>query len=142
MAEAILQRHGVAHYRSHPDHRDALRQLLKLLDGHPLALEIVLANLTRQEPQELLDAFSGGAAGIDATTSGELWQDKTASLLRCVEYSHSNLSPDAQALLTCLAPFTGVFNADWLPQYSAQLKGQPALAHLPYDRWGRCCKRG
>jgi tetratricopeptide (TPR) repeat protein len=135
MAEAILQRHNAAHYRSHPDHRDALRQLLKLLDGYPLALEIVLANLARQTPQAVLDAFSGGAAGIDADSSGELWQDKTASILRCVEYSHSNLSPAAQALLACLAPFTGVINANWLPQYTAQLQKEAALADLPFEQW-------
>jgi hypothetical protein len=136
LAERILQRAGVAHYRSHPDHRDALRQLLKLLDGYPLALEVVLANLARQTPGDVLAAFTQGLAELDAATSGDLWQDKTRSILRCVEYSHSNLAPEAQALLACLAPFTSVVNTSWLPQYSAQLRAQPALAKLPFDQWG------
>ncbi|MCP4423653.1 MAG: CHAT domain-containing protein, partial [Chloroflexi bacterium] len=141
LTERILKRYGVAHYRSDEAHRDDLRQLLKLLDGYPLALEVVLANLQRQTPGEVLAAFTEGEGGIDAETEREtedgsgLWKDKTKSILRCVEYSHSNLSPEAQALLGCLAPFTGVINADWLPQYTAQLKAQPALAGLPYEQW-------
>ncbi|MCB9446272.1 MAG: tetratricopeptide repeat protein [Ardenticatenaceae bacterium] len=103
---------------------------------------MVLANLARQTPGAVLAAFTGGDAAIDplAPRTGDprgrpLWQDKTKSILRCVEYSHSNLSPEAQALLGCLAPFTGVINANWLPQYTAQLKEQAALANLPFARW-------
>ncbi|MCP4426125.1 MAG: tetratricopeptide repeat protein, partial [Chloroflexi bacterium] len=141
LTERILKRYGVAHYRSDEAHRDDLRQLLKLLDGYPLALEVVLANLQRQTPGEVLAAFTGGEAGVDTPASrGDhpgrpLWEDKTKSILRCVEYSHSNLSPEAQALLGCLAPFTGVINTGWLGQYTAQLKAQPPLAGLPYDQW-------
>ncbi|MBK7180859.1 MAG: CHAT domain-containing protein [Chloroflexi bacterium] len=141
LAQRILNRLGRGGLPADPQHGDAFRQLLKLLDGYPLALEIVLANLAarpgqpQQTPAALLAAFSGGDAGIDAAAGGDLWQDKTKSLLRCIEYSHSNLSADAQALLACLAPFTGVFDADWLAQYTAQLKAQPALAALPYERW-------
>ena len=36
----------------------------------------------------------------------------------------------------CLAPFTGVVNLDFLEQYTARLREQPALASLPFDRWG------
>jgi len=135
LAQRILNGLGLRDLPADPAQGNAFRQLLKLLDGYPLALEIVLANLARQTAADLLAAFSGGDAGIDAAAGGDLWQDKTKSLLRCIEYSHSNLSADAQALLACLAPFTGVFNANLLPQYTAQLKAQPALAGLPYERW-------
>jgi tetratricopeptide (TPR) repeat protein len=136
LAQRIVTRLGQPELPASAADGPAFDKLLKLLDGYPLALEIVLANLARQSAADLLAAFSGGAAGIDAAhTPGDLWQDKTKSLLRCVEYSHSNLSPAAQTLLACLAPFTGVFNADWLPQYTAQLQAQPALADLPFDRW-------
>jgi tetratricopeptide (TPR) repeat protein len=142
LAQRIVTRLGQPDLPASAADGPAFGQLLKLLDGYPLALEIVLANLARQSAGDLLAAFSGGAAGIDAARTadaadakGDLWQDKTKSLLRCVEYSHSNLSPAAQTLLACLAPFTGVFNADWLPQYTAQLQAQPALADLPFDRW-------
>jgi tetratricopeptide (TPR) repeat protein/type II secretory pathway predicted ATPase ExeA len=136
LTERILQKIGQADLPADPDHAEPLRQLLKLLAGYPLALEVILPNLARQRPAGLLAAFTGGVGGLDKETSGELWQDKTTSILRCVEYSHSNLSPAAQALLMCLFPFTGVVNAEWLHQYTQQLQQQPALAELPYEQWG------
>ncbi|MAT98651.1 MAG: Tfp pilus assembly protein PilF [Anaerolineaceae bacterium] len=145
LAKEILQRHKTDHYLADEVERPALTQLLKLLDGHPLALEIVLPNLSRQTPTELLAAFTEGDVGVDVATGsagGEVWQDKTASILRCVEYSHSNLSPQAQALLACLAPFTGVFRAEWLPQYTEQLQQQPELADLPFDEWQTVLQEG
>ncbi|MCB0000496.1 MAG: hypothetical protein KDE56_32240, partial [Anaerolineales bacterium] len=142
----ILQRHQADHYLADAAERPALTHLLKLLDGHPLALEIVLPNLSRQTPTHLLAAFTQGDEGIDAKTSEVLKtsevSDKTASILRCVEYSHSNLSPGAQALLACLTPFTGVVNTSWLTLYTQQLQQQPALASLPFDEWPTVLQEG
>ena len=92
---------------------------------------MVLANLKGQTPTEVLKALQEGLAGIDKGDS----QSKTESILRCIDYSHSNLSPEAQGLLTCLAPFMSVINAEFLPQYTERLRQQPSLAHLPFDRW-------
>ncbi|HCF83695.1 MAG TPA: hypothetical protein DEV72_00640, partial [Ktedonobacter sp.] len=50
-------------------------------------------------------------------------------------YSHSNLSPEAQFLLLCLAPFTSVIVLGIFDQYTFYLKRQPALATLPIERW-------
>ena len=113
--------------------------MLKLLDGYPLALEVVLPNLARQTPAEVLAALVSGAPGIEAgevdLTHPDI-QKKTQSILHCIGYSHSNLSPDAQTLLLCLAPFTGVIYLNGLEDYTEQLRQQPALAQLPFDRWG------
>jgi tetratricopeptide (TPR) repeat protein len=49
-------------------------------------------------------------------------QDKTTSILKCVEYSHSNLSESAQQLLLCLAPFSGFIWRDGIPLYAEELK--------------------
>lgn len=119
LADRVLERHGATHYREEPD----FRRLLKLLQGYPLALEVVLANLARQTPTEVLTTLQADA------------QEKTESILRCVDYSHSNLSPEAQGLLLCLAPFTSVVWEDMLEKYTAQLWEQPALADLPFERW-------
>jgi tetratricopeptide (TPR) repeat protein len=91
----------------------------------------VLKNLARQTPAQVLAGLQAGDVSLDAGDS----QEKTESILRCIDYSHSNLSPEAQGLLVCLAPFVGVINAAVLPQYSEFLRAQPALAHLPFDRW-------
>ena len=132
LADRILARHNATGYRDDPAMQQDLQRLITLLDGHPLALEVVLGNLAKQTPAEVLAALQSGDVGVDSAVSTE---DKTKSILACINYSHSNLSPDAQQLLLCLAPFTGVINREWLPQYTEQLKAQPALAHLPFHCW-------
>jgi tetratricopeptide (TPR) repeat protein len=132
LAERVLERHV-----TDPKRRVAYRQdeafgrLLKLLAGYPLPLEVVLANLVRQTPTEVLAALQAGDVNLDAPGAA----DKTDSILRCIDYAHSVLDPAAQELLLCLAPFSGVIFAEFFPQYIEQLKEQPALAHLPFDQW-------
>jgi hypothetical protein len=132
LAERILERYGKTAYRSDADHRDAFRELLKLLDGYPLALEVVLANLQRQTPTEVLTALQEADVNLDPNAEAG---DKTQSIVQCIEYSHSNLSPAAQELLLCLAPFTGVVRTEWLGNYVKQLQQQPQLAHLDHSLW-------
>ncbi len=115
LAEAILQRLGKSHYRSGEAHREPFRQLLKLLGGYPLAMEVVLNNLQGQTPAQVLDALTQADVALDKDADTG---DKTKSILRCIDYSHGNLSPLAQDVLLCLAPFTGVVHTSWLPQYT------------------------
>jgi tetratricopeptide (TPR) repeat protein len=133
LADRILLRHGVGRYRT-----DAhLRQLLRLLDGCPLALEVVLSGLARQEPRRILEALGRGEESIDVPGSDEdQVAQRTRSLLACIGYSHSNLSPEAQRLLLCLAPFAGVIHRERLVvDYTERLKLQPGSASLPFERW-------
>jgi tetratricopeptide (TPR) repeat protein len=126
LAERILGRHQATDYRTDA----AFLELMKLLDGFPLALEVVLANLAKQSPQAVLDALRAGDVALDQGTS----QTKTESILRCIDHSHSNLAPEAQGLLACLAPFSAVLNTPNLSRYMDYLRQQPALAHLPWER--------
>ena len=103
-----------------------------MLDGFPLALEVVLANLTHQTPTEVLAALQAGDVSIDPKSDS---QDKTESILRWIHYSHSNLSPEAQQLLLCLAPFTSVIDTGMLDNYTKHLRQQPVLAALQFERW-------
>jgi tetratricopeptide (TPR) repeat protein len=134
LADLVLERHGAARYRSDPD----LRRLLALLNGYPLALEVLLPNLARQTPAEVLAALWSGAPGLEG---GEIdlaspdIEKKTQSILHCIAYSHANLSPEAQTLLLCLAPFTGVIYLGGLEAYTEVLRRQPLLAALPFERW-------
>jgi tetratricopeptide (TPR) repeat protein len=127
LANLILARHKVSHYGKDPD----LLKLLKLLDGFPLALEVILANLARQTPTEVLTALQSG----DTTLQAGKGQARTENILRCVDYSYSNLAPDIQSLLLCLAPFTSVIFQPTLDLYVTALKQQSALASLPFERW-------
>ncbi|MEO6890614.1 MAG: CHAT domain-containing protein, partial [Ktedonobacteraceae bacterium] len=127
LADLILEHHKVTKYRTD----EGLRHLLKLLDGFPLALAVVLSNLAHQTPKEVLTALQAGDVALDTGDP----EDKTRSILRCIDYSHSNLSPEAQNVLLCLAPFTSVFNTVPLKNYTDHLKQQPTLSTFPFERW-------
>ncbi len=127
LVNQILNRHQIkAGYKR----QDDFKKLLSLLAGYPLALQVVLQNLTSKTPTDILTALTAGDSAIDLNST-----DKTQSILRCIEYSHSNLSADAQQLLLCLAPFVGVIHIGLLPRYTEQLKQQPVLAYLPFEKW-------
>ncbi len=102
----------------HKNNNDGdFQKLMKLLAGYPLAMEVVLANLRRQSPGEVLGALRLADVGLDGAG-----QDKTTSILKCVEYSHSNLSESAQQLLLCLAPFSSFIWRDGIPLYAEELR--------------------
>jgi tetratricopeptide (TPR) repeat protein len=126
LADRILERLGVPQYRQDEN----VLRLLDLLDGYPLPMEVVLANLADETPTQVLAALQAGDEAIDMRS-----ERKTESILRCIGYSHSNLSPDAQQILACLAPFTSVLDTKQLPNYTTHLRQQPVLARLPFDRW-------
>ncbi len=132
LAERVLRAGDALHYRSDPAHQQAFDRLMKLLAGHPLAIQAVLGGLAGQTPAEALAALEGGELG--ELPADEL-ADKSRNVLASVHYAYSNVDPGAAALLACLAPFSGAVNADWLPQYTQRLQAQPALADLPFDRW-------
>jgi len=126
LANRILKRYKAVKYHQDPDYH----RILKLLNGFPLALEVVLANLANHTPIEVLSALQVGDVSLDKDT-----QDKTTSILRCIEYSYSNLEPELQQLLLCLAPFTSAFWQNNLKHYSTCLRQQPILDGLPFECW-------
>jgi len=127
LAERVLGRHGAMRYRKDP----ALADLLKLLAGFPLAIQVVLANLARQTPQQVLDALRAGQVDLDHGDPA----DKTQSIIACVEYGFGHLAPAQQTLLLCLAPFASVLYQPILQGYREQLSQQPGLQDLPFDQW-------
>jgi tetratricopeptide (TPR) repeat protein len=127
LADRILERYKATRYRKDEN----LPRLLKLLAGFPLALEVVLTNLAHQTPAEVFAALQAGDVKIDPKSNT---QERTKSILLCIDYSHSNLSPEAQQLLLCLAPFASVFDTDMLELYTHHLGQQPTLNTLPLER--------
>ncbi|PID56580.1 Tfp pilus assembly protein PilF, partial [candidate division KSB3 bacterium] len=132
LAERILQRRV-----ADPAQRSAFRtdtsfaRLLNLLDRFPLALEVVLSNLKSQTPQQILAALQGGDRRLDSQDQS----DKTRSILACIDYAHSNLSPEAQSLLLCFAPFSSVIWIKLFGEYVRHLQEEPDLRALPLEDW-------
>ncbi|BAZ31896.1 hypothetical protein NIES4074_43690 [Cylindrospermum sp. NIES-4074] len=117
LADKILERNLPAH-KINVIRQDAdFQKLMNLLAGYPLAMEVVLGNLPKQSPQEILQGLQGADVNLDVVS-----EDKTKSILKCVEYSHSNLSEEAQKLLLCLAPFSGFIFRGSIPNYIKQLQ--------------------
>ncbi len=106
------------------------KRLMKLLAGYPLAMAVVLANLKQQTPQEILEKLQ--AADISLDTGSE---EKTESILKCVEYSHSNLSPEAQKLLLCLAPFSSFIDRRVIPNYAERLQLLEPFKNYPFEQF-------
>jgi tetratricopeptide (TPR) repeat protein len=97
-------------------------RLMKLLAGYPLAMEVVLRNLKNQTPEQILASLQVADVNLDSGSD-----EKTESILKCVEYSHSNIAPELQEVLLCLAPFTSFIDRENIPQYVAKLQEQEAL---------------
>ena len=85
LAEKIIKRVNSDRLLDELEADEDFARLMNLLAGYPLAMEVVLANLKNQTPQEILENLA--KANIDP--GGE---DKTNNILKCIEYSHSNLS--------------------------------------------------
>ncbi|WP_425213888.1 CHAT domain-containing protein, partial [Tumidithrix helvetica] len=121
LADRILEQH-VAPERIESVRADEdFKRLMKVLAGYPLAMEVVLANLKRQTPKQILTALQAADIDLDKGSDKD-GEDKTSSILKCVEYSHSNLSESAQKLLLCLAPFSGFIRRDVIHSYAAELQ--------------------
>ncbi|WP_052418739.1 tetratricopeptide repeat protein [Methanolacinia paynteri] len=103
--------------------------ILKLLDGYPMAMEVILPNLKSRKPTEVLDALKEG----DITLDRKGVTGRTESLIQSVEYSFSNLPEDQQDVLLCLAPFTSVIHKNILEIYIKRLCEQPATTQLTFE---------
>ena len=131
LAEAILQRqvkdpNRIAQLRQEED----FRRLVQVLAGYPLAMEVVLANLKQKSAKEILDALQ--VADVQLNVGGE---DKTNNILKRVEYSHSNLSEQAQQLLVCLAPFSSFIDRAVLKIYGKCLQQLEPFAAYPFEQF-------
>lgn len=105
-------------------------KLMKILAGYPLAMEVVLANLKNLSSQEILVKLEAADINLDTVS-----EDKTQSILKCVEYSHSNLSESAQKLLLCLAPFSGFILRDAISNYAKQLQKLEPFKDYNFDKF-------
>ncbi len=98
-------------------------------DEHFQWLMKVLANLKNQSPALVLAGLQAADITMDSNS-----EDKTKSILKCGAYSHSNLSPDPQRLLLCLAPFSGFIFLGGIPHYTQELQKLAPFQDYPFDK--------
>jgi predicted ATPase/class 3 adenylate cyclase len=83
--------------------REALLEMIHLLDGLPLALELAAARLALLSPQQLLDRLQGSTDMLRDDRPDR--PDRHRSLVGTVDWSLSLLDPPARALFTRLGAF-------------------------------------
>lgn len=79
-------------------------RLMALLGGFPLAIKSIIPNLQYKLPKQILTELNDGLTNLE---TGNI-EEKTESIIRCIEYAYSNLSEEVQQMLVLLAPFTTV----------------------------------
>jgi tetratricopeptide (TPR) repeat protein len=142
LAHCILERNNIVGYQQDEGEEgkehESLRDLLKLLDGFPLAIEVVLVNLGQQTPSQVLSVLHVGDEPIGVEKQGEpskLPKERTKIIWHCIEYIYCYLSPEVRQLLLCLAPFKGAVEDSTLILYLPYLQKQHALSNLPFSHW-------
>lgn len=85
--------------------REGMLEMVHLLDGLPLALELAAARLALLSPQQLLDRLRSSADMLKDDRSDR--PDRHRSLQATVDWSLSLLDPPARSLFTRLGAFAG-----------------------------------
>ena len=111
------------------DRKDAdLVTLMELLDGHPLAMRVILPRLANLQAAALIQALQSNLTALGS--SGDPAQDKLFATLRFAEQS---LPDDLRPLLVPLALHERFVNADYLEIMANEV--DPSWTHSQIDRF-------
>ena len=128
LADQILERNKIDKgYRKDED----FNTILKLLDGYPMAMEVILPNLKSRKPSEVLEGLQKGDIALDKKGA----TGRMEGLIQSIEYSFGNISEDRQHALLCLAPFTSIIHKDVLDIYMENLYEQSAMSQILFDKY-------
>ncbi len=90
------------------DDEPVLVELVEILDGVPLALELAGARFTAIPPREVLEGLRRGAEVLERTQREG--SERHCSLRRCVDWSLALLTREQSAALAALVVFRGGFD--------------------------------
>lgn len=108
--------------------------LLKVLGGHPLAIQIILRHLEHRDPAAVQSAFEQGAAWIDQKLESGT-SDRERLLAACINYGFGTLSPRAQTLLPFLAYWREWADAEYLAIISNEEDAPARLQGATQEDW-------
>ncbi len=99
-----------------PRNHTAIAELVRVLEGMPLAIELAASRIRAFTPAEMLDKLrsppmaAGDTPGLDLLSRPDLrptQQSRHASMQRAIEWSWQQLSPEQQRLAAAMAEFPG-----------------------------------
>ncbi|GAA3397695.1 ATP-binding protein [Streptomyces roseoviridis] len=93
-----------------PGDRETLRELVRRLDGIPLALELAAARLPLLDPVQVLRRLDDRFRLLDGGRRGALWRHRT--LRTAIGWSHELCTPEERLLWARLSVFAGPFDLE------------------------------
>ncbi|MBK1783342.1 ATP-binding protein [Prauserella cavernicola] len=97
-------------FRLTSGNRDAVAEIVRGLDGIPLALELAAVRLRALSPAQLLDRLTDRFALLNS--GNRTAPDRQRTLRGCVEWSYDLCTPGEQALWAGASVFSGGFELD------------------------------
>ena len=79
-------------------------ELLEYLQGNPLAIQVIMPELERKEPSELLESLRSGTAAL---SFDDPEQGRARSLTASLNYRLGSLDPEIRRRLSLLGLFQG-----------------------------------
>src|SRR4029078_2377738 len=111
-----------------PDNRQIVRDIVRLLDGLPLAIELAAARIRVLSPARLHEPLRGRFAGVARANGASARQ---STLRRAIDWSWDLLSPWEQAAFAQCSAFDGGFTleaAGGVHYLCACQEGPPSMA--------------
>lgn len=128
LAGKVLDRAGVSRKKLKP-----YDELLKYLQGNPLAIQVILPELKRTEPDELLRALRSGEAKMQSDDES---LGRTKSLTASLNYRLEHLDPELREKLGILGLFQGFVDTNVLAFICAKEDTPSAIKGLDAQTWG------
>lgn len=92
------------------ENRNAVQDLVRRVDGLPLAIELAAARVKLLEPAEILARLSAGSGGLSTSTT--LMPERQRTLREAIGWSYRLLGEPERTLFARLAVFAGGFTMD------------------------------
>lgn len=106
-----------------PPDSEEFKRLMDILAGYPLAMEIILPNLSSRSARELREFLTGEEIDLQGGRVSE-------EIFKCINISFSLLTEKAQQSMLVFAPFTSFLNATGLEVYLEKLQASGFSADL------------
>jgi tetratricopeptide (TPR) repeat protein len=117
--------------------RRSFGELLAWLDGHPLAMRLILPRLDAANPADLLTGLQG-TSPLPAEEDSDA--GRTTSLPACITYSYAHLAGQSRRLLPAISLFHGVADEDLLMLLSAAEAVPDRFADIGKQDWTAALK--
>ena len=109
----------------------AFADLLDWLNGHPLAMRLILPLLDTADPASLL----AGLRGITPLSAADAAAGRLSSLKECITYSFAHLPEHARRLLPAISLFHGVVDEELLTLFSETEMVPGRFAGVSQEEW-------